>query len=101
MTRERLNHLLDLVDELNEKLYVNASLEHSKLEENLHITMFYAGKGVSRVFNTYHIGYDSYDNTYADEDLIKGEAFMRMLLASAQHCPQMTMEAHEYGVYKG
>lgn len=91
MTRERFNHLLDMVDELNEKLKVDASLDHSKYGDRLHITLFYVPT-VSRVFNTYKYMTSDWDYTGNDTDLIKGEAFMRMLLASAEHFPEMRCE---------
>ena len=88
MKRERLNHLLDMVDELNEKAYVAASITHGRYEDSVHITIFYT-ETISRTFTTYYIGYDSPDNTYNDKDLVKAEAFMRMLLAATQHCTAM------------
>lgn len=90
MKRERLNHLLDMVDELNEKAYVSASLQHGKYSDDIHITIFYTGKDASmRTFTTYDIGYQAYNNTFNDKDLIKAEAFLRMLLAATQHCEAM------------
>lgn len=92
MTRERLIHLLDLVDEVNDRCYVNAIMSHSAYDDELHISLFYAstkGCNLYRFFSTYPYGYESYNSTINDADLVKGEAFLRLLLASAEHCEVM------------
>ena len=92
MTRERLNHLLDMVDEVNSKVNAAVSIEHGKYDDRIHITMFYArvnGEATSVEFTDYKFGSTHDFIIHEDTDLIKGEAFMRLLLASAEHCEVM------------
>lgn len=95
MTRERLNHLLDLIDEVNSKVYVSASLEHGLQDDSIFVSLFYQGPKVYKVFNTYN-----YSESY-DKDLVKGEAYLRGLLAEAETNPKASREVWENGIYQG
>lgn len=93
MTRERLNHLLDLIDEVNSKVYVSASLEHGLHDDSIFVSLFYQGPKVYKSFNTCN-----YSETY-DEDLVKGEAYLRWLLAEAETNPKANRKAWNNGIY--
>lgn len=95
MTRERLNHLLDLIDEVNSKVYVSASLEHGLNDDNIFVSLYYQGPKAYKSFNTF-----IYSESY-DKDLVKGEAYLRGLLAKAETNPKASREAWENGVYQG
>lgn len=86
MTRERFGQLFDLVDEVNRKVNANVSIEHGKRQDSVHIMMFYVDEG--RTFFTEY-GFEDYDVTNNDDDLVKAECFLRLLLASAEHCEVM------------
>lgn len=92
MTRERFCHLLNVVDEVNSKVDVAASIEHGRFDDRVHITMFYApvNGNVTSIEFTNSSNFHTHDDIiYGDTDLIKCEAFMRMLIASAEHCEVM------------
>ena len=95
MTRERLNYLMDLVDEVNEKVYVSASIEHGLNEDNIFVSLFYQG-------DKQYVGFCTmdYSKDY-DHELERGEAFLKGLLAEAQVNPKARREAWDYGVYQG
>jgi hypothetical protein len=82
MTRERFNHLYDLVDEANKKVCCSASIEHGRFKDEIFITLFYADLYVS--FYTDDCVMPSSCMHY-DPDLIKAEAFLKMLIEAAKH----------------
>ena len=95
MTRERLNYLTDLVDEVNEKVYVSASIEHGLNEDNIFVSLFYQGYKQYVGFCT-----KDYSMDY-DHELERGEAFLKGLLAEAQANSKARREMWDCGVYKG
>lgn len=96
MTRERLNHLLDLIDEVNSKVYVSASLSHGRNDDDeIFVSLFYLGEKKYKAFSTCE-----YSSNY-DPDLERGEAFLHDLLAQAQINRRANMEAWKNGIYQG
>lgn len=88
MTIQRLVELVELVDEFNSKVYADASLEHDKFSDSIHITMFYNNPTSSVAF--YTSDGSSHENIYhGDKNLEKAEAFMRMLMKSAEYYEPM------------
>lgn len=94
MTRERLNYLMDLIDEVNEKVYVSAALEHGQ-DERIFVSLFYQGEKKYAAFCTSDLSIDR------DPGLERGEAFLKGLLAEAQVNPKARREEWKYGVYQG
>ena len=94
MTTERIMQIINLADECNSKLYVGITYSHSKWSDDIHISMFYTASkdrpSEYRVFSTFYIGPE--DEVKNDTNLEKAEAFMRMLLATAEHCEEMRRE---------
>lgn len=91
MSHERLLYLAHLVDRINTEVDAAASITYEKFSNHIHITIF-AGKTNSigsRTFDESTYSKSEYDMTYGDKDLVKAEAFMRMLLRSAQYYPPM------------
>ena len=83
ISKERLMYLIDLVDEVNEKVNAAVSLEHGKFQDDLYISLFYTVPREMRRFATGIAG-ASYSTTAYDDGLIKGEAFLKMLLREAE-----------------
>lgn len=83
ISKERLMYLIDLVDEVNEKVNAAVSLGHGKFQDRLYIMLFYTEPRELRLFAT-EIAGDSYSTTEYDDGLIKGEAFLKMLLREAE-----------------
>lgn len=86
MTRHRLIELINLVDDFNRKVYANATFSHDRYGDEIHITMHYCREGVC--FTTCD-GDTRRIIRYNDSDLVKAEAFMKMLMASAEHYEPM------------
>ena len=86
MTRERLMELAELVDVVNEKLDVCASIEHSKYSDEIHVVMFFmkpnGERYPSKWFTTDYVGGD--DWVTCDKDLEKAEKYLRDLLKQAE-----------------
>ncbi len=95
MTRERLNHLLDLIDEVNSKVYVSASLSHGLYDDEIFVCLFYLGEKKYVAFCASDLSMNH------DPNLERGEAFLKGLLAEAQVNPKARREEWEYGVYQG
>lgn len=89
MTHERLLYLAHMVDRVNREVNATASIEYCK-SCSIHITMFHGSETVSRMFDEYDGDNNRYfDITFGDAELVKAEAFMRMLLNSAKAYPPM------------
>ncbi len=87
MTRTRYLNLMDLIDEFNAQVNAVASISYGHDEESIHISMFYVDEYHS--FTTDNCIPGWYNSTHGDTDLLKAEAFMRMLMQSAQFCEVM------------
>lgn len=85
MTKERFSELFNLVDEVNKKVYAAVSLEHCKWNDRVHISLFYSQE--SRTFTNDKFTYDGC--VLDDADMTCAEAFMKLLLASAEHYEPM------------
>ena len=89
MTHERLLYLAHLVDRVNTEVDANASINYGyALGCYIHVTMFYTKPYVSRAFWE-SVGTNDPELTNGDKDLVKGEAFLRVLLRSAKNYPPM------------
>ena len=92
MTHERLLYLAHLVDRVNTEVNASARITYKQDDCDLYITLLYTLNGddaEGHAFYEFSGIPSTYDRTHNDKNLIKGEAFMRMLLNSAKAYPPM------------
>ena len=91
MTHERLLYLAHLVDRVNTEINASAAIQYGKNEQSIYVLMFYAKIDNDYGWHAFHTsdGYDTYESTNHDTELMKAECFLRLLLNSAKHYPPM------------
>ena len=91
MTHERLLYLAHLVDRVNTEINATAAIQYGKNNQSIYISMFYAKMGGDYGWHAFHSddGWNTYESTNKDTDLVKAECFLRGLLRSAAHHPPM------------
>ena len=87
MTKERLLYLAHLVDRINTEINASAAIQYGKNEQSIYVLMFYAKMDNDYGWHAFHTsdGYDTYESTNNDIELVKAECFLRMLLKSAKY----------------
>lgn len=91
MTHERLLYLAHLVDRVNTEVNASAAIRYGKEEQSIYVLMRYVQMGRSYGWHAFHSsdGYDTYESTNNDIELVKAECFLRLLLNSAKHYAPM------------
>ena len=94
MTQERLLYLAHLVDRVNTEINASAAIRYGKKEQSIYVLMCYVQMGHGYGWHAFHSsdGYDTYESTHNDTELVKAECFMWMLLNSAKHYAPMRAE---------
>jgi len=88
MTNLRFLQLKALVDECNEKVRCSASIQHDAFEDRIFIAMFWSYEYHSFVARNKNL-ISNYNSTNDDDDMTQAEAFMRMLIKSAESNEEM------------
>lgn len=85
----RIEELMTLVDLFNQQFNGLVSMELCKNAANIHVTMCHAHKGNYKFFSTEDLNQPDSRFVYNDTNLEKAEAFLRMLIRSADYCKAM------------
>ena len=85
----RIAELMELIDLFNQQFHGLVSMELCKNAANIHVTMCHAHKGNYKFFSTEDLNQPDSRFVYNDTNLEKAEAFLRMLIRSADYCKAM------------
>lgn len=84
--------LIDLIDTFNQKVRAAARLDYGKYENSIQVTLLYFNEPIGTVFSDFPWGLQEPGFVRDDNDLTKAEAYMNMLLSTAEHCEMMQEE---------
>ena len=85
----RIAELMELIDLFNQQFNGIATLSLTSRGADIHVTMCHVRKSSYKCFETEDAFPASWHNVCGDADLVKAEAFMKMLIRAADHCEAM------------
>lgn len=88
MTKDRFFQLADIADECSRKVNCLVTIDHNIDQERIFISMFYCDE-YHCFTNDQRFPSQYYNHTPDTPDLTNAEAFMRLLMKSAEHFEPM------------